>query len=98
MTKLFVILAATTALAGCASTATPPVAAADTPMAEVPAVVAPAAPKAQLGSYGFDAAGMDTTVLPGNNFYAYSNGTWAKNTPIPADKAKYGMFGLLDDL
>ena len=98
MTKLFVILAATTALAGCASTATPPVAAADTPMAEAPTDVAPAAPKAQLGSYGFDAAGMDTTVLPGNNFYAYSNGTWAKNTPIPADKANYGMFGLLDDL
>ena len=27
-----------------------------------------------------------------------ANGTWAKNTPIPADKSNYGMFTVLDDL
>jgi len=54
--------------------------------------------KPQLGSYGFDAAGMDKKVAPGDNFYDYANGTWAKNTPIPADKANYGMFTALDDL
>jgi len=41
---------------------------------------------------------MDSSVLPGNNFYDHANGTWAKNTPIPADKANYGMFTRLDDV
>ena len=51
----------------------------------------------QIGSFGFDTTGMDTTVVPGNNFYEFANGTWAKNTPIPADKSNYGMFTKLDD-
>ncbi|MEO8547627.1 MAG: M13-type metalloendopeptidase [Sphingomicrobium sp.] len=66
---------------------------------EVEAVPPPApAPKAQIGSFGFDNGGMDETVLPGDNFYQFANGTWAKNTPIPADKSNYGMFTVLDDL
>ncbi len=36
---------------------------------------------------------MDTSVRPGDNFDAYVNGTWIKNTKIPADKPSYG-FGL----
>jgi putative endopeptidase len=58
----------------------------------------PAAPKPQYGTFGFDASGMDRSVLPGDNFYQYANGTWAKNTPIPADKSNYGSFTTLDDL
>lgn len=53
---------------------------------------------AQIGRYGFDAAGMDTTVLPGDDFYAFANGTWARSTQIPADKSNYGMFTALGDL
>ncbi|WP_297761939.1 M13 family metallopeptidase [uncultured Muriicola sp.] len=34
---------------------------------------------------------MDTTVEPGDNFTQYVNGTWLKNTPIPDDKAAYGV-------
>jgi putative endopeptidase len=59
---------------------------------------APAAPKPTYGSFGFDEAGMDRTVAPGDDFYAYANGTWTKNTPIPADKSNYGLFTVLDDL
>ncbi|AVR45966.1 peptidase M13 [Christiangramia fulva] len=33
---------------------------------------------------------MDTTVRPGNDFHAYVNGKWIKETEIPADKASYG--------
>ena len=98
MTKLFVILAATTALAGCATTTSTPMAAPEAPMAQTPADAAPSAPKPQLGSFGFDSSGMDTTVLPGNNFYNHANGSWVKNTPIPADKSNFGMFTMLDDL
>ena len=96
MHKFSLILATTTILAGCATTPMP--APAPIVVAEVAPESAPPAPVAQLGSFGFDTAGMDSTVLPGNNFYGYANGTWAKNTLIPADKANYGMFGLLDDL
>lgn len=34
---------------------------------------------------------MDTLVNPGDDFTAYVNGTWVKNTEIPADKASYGV-------
>ena len=57
-----------------------------------------AADKPQIGSFGFDEAGMDRTVKPGDDFYAYANGTWAKTTPIPADRSNYGAFTVLDDL
>ncbi|MBT2188386.1 M13 family metallopeptidase [Sphingobium nicotianae] len=72
--------------------------------APAPAPVAPAAPaaapapKPTIGDYGFDTAGMDKSIAPGDNFYDYANGGWAKNTPIPADKSNYGMFTVLDDL
>jgi len=56
------------------------------------------APRPTYGDFGFDEAGMDKSVAPGDNFYAFGNGNWAKNTPIPADKSNYGSFNLLDDL
>ena len=99
MNRMIILLAASTALAGCATVATPtaaPMIAEPVAAVETPAVAA--APAAELGAYGFDTAGMDTTVLPGDNFYNHANGTWAKNTPIPADKANYGMFTRLDDI
>ena len=34
---------------------------------------------------------------PGDDFYEFANGTWAKNTAIPADKSNYGMFIVLQD-
>src|SRR5687768_7587781 len=64
-----------------------------------PAVVTPgAANRPEIGAWGFDLKGMDTTVPPGESFFRYANGTWAKTTQIPADKSNYGMFTALDDL
>lgn len=54
--------------------------------------------KPTYGDFGFDTAGMDQAVKPGDDYYAYANGTWAKNTAIPSDKSNYGMFAVLDDL
>ncbi|HWW59270.1 MAG TPA: M13-type metalloendopeptidase [Sphingopyxis sp.] len=62
------------------------------------ASTATAAAKPEIGDFGFDLSGMDKSVQPGDDFYAYANGTWAKNTPIPADKSNYGMFVALADL
>src|ERR671913_527425 len=96
MTRLLILLAAGSALAGCAASPPPEVAA---PVAPAEAALPPApAPKPELGTFGFDTAGMDRSVQPGDNFYMFANGTWAENTPIPADKSNYGMFTKLDDL
>jgi putative endopeptidase len=53
--------------------------------------------KPEIGSFGFDTAGMDRSVSPGGNFYDYASGTWDKTTSIPADRASYGMFHKLID-
>lgn len=61
------------------------------------AIAKPAA-KPEIGSFGFDEAGMDRSVAPGDSFYDFASGTWTKNNPIPADKTSYGMFNKLADL
>ncbi len=40
---------------------------------------------------------MDTLVKPGDDFDAYVNGAWSKKTKIPADKASYGAFDMLQE-
>jgi len=47
--------------------------------------------------HGLDLAGMDTSVKPGDDFYEYANGTWEKNTPIPPDRAAFGVFTILEE-
>jgi putative endopeptidase len=54
--------------------------------------------KTQYGTFGFDAAGMDRSVAPGDDFGRYANGTYLKNLVIPGDRANYGMFTRLRDL
>lgn len=41
-------------------------------------------------------AHMDTTVSPGDDFFAYANGSWIKNNPIPADESSYGIGELVE--
>ena len=62
------------------------------------AAPAATAGKPQIGSFGFDEAGMDRSIAPGDDFYNYANGTWAKTTAIPADKSSFGAFDTLADL
>ena len=51
--------------------------------------------KAQLGSFGFDASGMDRSVAAGDNFFDFANGSWVKNTEIPADRSRFGSFNVI---
>jgi putative endopeptidase len=48
-------------------------------------------------SSGIELANMDRTVRPQDDLYRYVNGAWLNNTPIPADKARYGAFIQLAD-
>ena len=91
MTRFVLALAATTILAGSGTIAV---------TAKSPRTAPTSAPHsgARIGTYGFDKAGMNSAVAPGDDFYGYSNGTWAKATPIPADKSNYGSFNMLQDL
>ena len=61
------------------------------------ASASPASPPAAALPSGIDTAGMDTSVGPGDDFYAYANGAWLKATPIPPDKSSYGAGSILTD-
>jgi len=44
------------------------------------------------GEIGISVDRMDTSVRPGQDFYAYANGAWQRNTEIPADRSSIGAF------
>ena len=53
------------------------------------------APAAQVS--GIDLSAMDTSVRPGDDFFAYVNGKWVERTEMPADRSRYGTFDELRD-
>jgi putative endopeptidase len=48
-------------------------------------------------SKGFDTSRMDTSTEACNDFFQYANGTWLKNTEIPASQSSWGTFNILRD-
>jgi putative endopeptidase len=56
-----------------------------------------AADRALIGDYGFDSAGMDLSVRPGDDFNAYANGVWAKRTSVPGDDPYWGVWDVLQE-
>jgi predicted metalloendopeptidase len=69
-------------------------AAACTPAATVSTHSAAAAP----AGGGIDLTAIDSSVAPGDNFFLYANGTWIRNTEIPADRSRYGAGSALEEL
>ena len=45
---------------------------------------------------GFDQAGMDRRIAPGDDFFRFANGAWDERTAIPADQSSTGTIGQLD--
>jgi len=73
-------------------------AASPAPTVAAPAATpAPAPAKPELGTFGFDTAGMDRAATPGDDFFSYANGNWVKTTEIPADRPSYNSFITLID-
>ena len=52
----------------------------------------------QPAAHGIVAANMDASVKPGDDFYAYANGSWMKRAEIAADKSVAGVDQVLADL
>src|SRR5437773_9674898 len=62
------------------------------------AVAISAAPAPNVpANVGIDLAGIDRSIAPGADFFAYANGTWMKTTEIPPDRAGYGVGALVDE-
>jgi putative endopeptidase len=80
----------------CTAAAPADEAAADLDQAALRAAAAVPAPR--LGAWGVDMSGMDRSVRPGEDFFGFVNGTWARTTEIPADRASFGAFAALRDL
>jgi putative endopeptidase len=63
------------------------------------AVASPAlsANKPVYGSWGYEASSMDPGVKPGDDFFDYVNGAWAKRTEIAPDRTFVGIDSVLND-
>ena len=49
----------------------------------------------RYGTWGFDPAGMDRSVKPGDDFYRYADGKALDALVIPPDRTNYGSFNIL---
>ena len=49
----------------------------------------------QKSTDGLDLANLDTTVLPGQDFYDYATGGWQKANPLKPEYARFGSFDQL---
>ncbi len=61
------------------------------------ATVAIAATQAVFGPWGVTLGYMDMSVKPGEDFFAYTNGTWLKTAVIPSDRSVAGVNLELDE-
>lgn len=46
-------------------------------------------------SSGIDLANLDTTAVPGNDFYQYACGGWMEKHPLTAEYSRFGSFDML---
>jgi putative endopeptidase len=52
----------------------------------------------RLGAWGFDLAGRDMSVRPGDSFFRHANGAYMDALVIPSDRTRYGSFDMLREL
>jgi putative endopeptidase len=77
-----VVYSAAVLIIGCATTPMP------TPSPGPPS-------KPEIGTFGFDVDGMDTSVAPGDDFFRYAVGKWVDSTEIPPDRSSVGSVAMI---
>ncbi|MEM6732919.1 MAG: M13 family metallopeptidase N-terminal domain-containing protein, partial [Myxococcota bacterium] len=48
--------------------------------------------KPELGTFGIDLSARKSSVKPGDDFYAYANGTWLDTYKLKPDEQRFGAF------
>lgn len=95
MARIVALICCISCLSACTGEqSVPPAATADTETVNAQSSVA--ASQAALGS-GITLENFDESVNPGDDFYRYVNGTWLRETEIPADRSNFGAFTVLAD-
>ena len=61
------------------------------------AMAAACTPGSKQLSSGIDIANLDTTYLPGTDFYMYATGGWQKAHPLTAEYSRFGSFDQLQE-
>jgi len=72
--------------------------AASPPVDEAQALANGSTATPNYGVWGFDVAGMDPAIKPGNNFYGYADGRAIAALKIPGDQTRWGSFSVLAEL
>ncbi|MBV9527203.1 MAG: M13 family peptidase, partial [Sphingomonas sp.] len=65
-------------------------------MLAIAPMVADAAPPV-FGTWGYNPAAMNRSVKPGDDFFAYVNGSWYSHTDIAPDRTFVGIDSVLND-
>ncbi|MEO7964503.1 MAG: M13 family metallopeptidase, partial [Gemmatimonadaceae bacterium] len=66
------------------------------PLSSIAAQQAARKPALRAAIPGLDAASIDSSVRPGDDFYRYANGGWDRATTIPSDRSSLSGFSIAD--
>jgi putative endopeptidase len=97
MFKIIILTALTALLCACQQPESGIEEAPDTAEAPEVSVAAETARVPQIGAWGVDLANRDISIRPGDDFFAYANGTWLATYELPADKTSFGSFQALHE-
>jgi putative endopeptidase len=67
------------------------------PIAQAPPTPPAASPNPEVGTFGFNVDGMDTSVAPGDDFFRYAVGKWVDTTEIPSDRSSLGSVAVISE-
>jgi putative endopeptidase len=65
--------------------------------AQAPSAAPAAAASSASSAVGIDLEGIDRSLAPGDDFFAYANGAWFKATAIPPDRSAFGVAAIVEE-